>query len=328
MKILIIGGGSIGQRHLRNLKKIGIKEIGVVEINKKKIEDIAEKYRVETYKELKNALKEKWDAIFICTPPATHTKIAIIAIKKETPIFIEKPLSNNLRNIKFLIKTIKINKVPAMVGYNLNFHPQLREIKKILKKKLLGKIWGTRAEFGQYLPDWHPWEDYRSGYSAQKRLGGGIILDDIHEIDYLYHLFGKIKKISALAEKISNLKIDTEDYAELTLWFKNGILGEIHMDYLQRIPVRNLKIIGEKGTLIWDIRESELRYFLIKNKKWHSKKIKNFDFNQTYLKEIKYFLSCIRNHTKPQPDLNRGYEALKIALAAKKSAKLQKAINL
>lgn len=328
MRILIIGAGSIGQRHLRNLIKLGIKDIAVLDVNKEKIKQVEKKYQVKSYKNLETALKEKWDAVFICTSPASHVKIALSVAEKKTSIFIEKPLSHNLKDIQRLRNKVEKYKIPIMIGYNLNFHPQFEEIEKILKEKVLGKIWGTRAEFGQYLPDWHPWEDYQYGYSAQKRLGGGIILDDIHEIDYLCHFFGKVKKIFALTKKISNLKINTEDYAEIIFWFKNGLKGEIHMDYLQRAPVRDLKIIGEKGTLIWDLINTEIKYFLIKDKKWHFKKINNFDYNQAYLKEIKYFLDCLKNNKKPQPDLDRGYETLKIALAAKKSAELKKIINL
>lgn len=328
MKILIIGGGSIGQRHLRNLMNLGIKDIAVLDVNEKKLKEVEKKYQVKTYKKLESALREKWDATFICTSPASHTEIALVLIEKKIPIFMEKPLSDNFQNIQTLINKIKKNEIPVMMGYNLNFHPQFEEVKKILEGKLLGKIWGVRVSFGQYLPGWHPWEDYRYGYSAQRKLGGGIVLDAIHEIDYLYHFFGKVKKIFALTEKVSNLKIDTEDYAEIIFWFKNGLNGEIHMDYLQRTPSRNLEIIGEKGTLIWDLINTELKYFLVEDKKWHFKKINNFDYNQTYIKEIKHFLNCLKGDKKPRPGIDRGYETLKIALAAKKSSELKKVINL
>lgn len=327
--ILIIGAGSIGQRHLKNLKTLGIKDIGVLDLREEKLKIIKEKYDgggVRTYKDLNQSLKENWGAIFICTPPSTHINIASRVIEKKSPIFIEKPLSDNLKNTGALIKKIKKYKIPVMVGYVLNFHPQFVEIKNILNRKILGKIWGIRAEFGQYLPDWHPQENYRFGYSAQKRLGGGIILDDIHEIDYLYHLFGKIEKVFAFAKKISDLKINVEDYAELILWFKKRIIAQIHMDYLQRDPSRSLKIIGEKGTLIWDLKKNTLEYFLAKDKKWHKNLLKNFDFNQVYLKEVKYFLDCIKNNKNPQPDMGRGLETLKIAISARKSAKEDKVI--
>jgi predicted dehydrogenase len=323
MKILIIGGGSIGQRHFKNLIELGVREIGVLDINQEKLKELEKRYRVKIYRDLTLALKENWDAVFICTPPSSHIEIALKVADKKTPIFIEKPLSNNLKGTQLLIKKIKKYKIPVMLGYNLRFHPQLQEIKAILKENILGKIWGVRAEFGQYLPDWHPWEDYRRGYSAQKKFGGGVILDCIHEIDYLCWLFGRVVRLFAFARKISNLKIDTEDYAEITLLFKNNIVGQIHMDYLQRVYSRYFKIIGERGTLYWDLKKGELKYFLIKDNKWHVSLLKNFDFNQTYLEEVKYFLNCIKNKKMPQPDINVGYQTLKIALDIKKAAGLK-----
>lgn len=328
LKILVVGGGSIGVRHLKNLKALGIKELAVFDLDQKKLKEIGKKFRVQTFRDLKTALKREWSAVFVCTPPSIHIGIALMALEKKTPLFIEKPLSHNLQNTQKLINKIRKYKIPAMVGYNLNFHPYFQRIREMLKNGLLGKVWGVRAEFGQYLPDWHPWEDYQKGYSAQKRLGGGIVLDDIHEIDCFYGLFGRVKKTFAFAGKISNLKIDTEDYAEIILWFESGVIGEIHMDYLQRDYSRNLKIIGEKGTILWDLKTKTLSWYLDSQKKWQSHCLKNFDNNQPYLEEVKHFLNCLEKGAKPEPGIERGCQTLKIALSVKKSAKLNKIMTL
>ena len=319
-KILIIGGGSIGQRHLRNLLALGFKDIFVADINKKKLDEIEKQYKIKIFIDYRNALKENWDAVFICTPPVFNIKIAseiLSAEKNKCAIFIEKPLSNNLAGVPSLIKKAQKYRVPIMIGYNLRFHPLIIKTKDILDKKLLGKIYCVRSEMGQYLPDWHPWEDYRRGYSANKKLGGGIVLDDIHDIDYLCWFFGDVNKVSGLVEKVSNLEINTEDYADIMFYFKNGVIGQMHMDYLQRAPSRSFKVIAEKGTLICDIVNRELKYFLAKDKKWHSYKLKNFDYNQTYVEEVKYFMDCAANNKIPESDIVNGYKTLKIALYAK-----------
>lgn len=328
MKILIIGGGSIGQRHLRNLKALDVQDISVVDLNKEKLKEIKEKYDVGIYMDLESALKQNWDASFICTPPASHVKLALSLIDKNIPIFMEKPIASNLKEADDLMKGVKKSGALLMVGYNLNFHPQFQKIQEILEQKILGSIWGARAEFGQYLPDWHPCEDYSKEYSAKEELGGGIVLDDVHEIDYFHCLFGKVGRVFAFAEKISNLKTDTEDYAEIILNFKNNIVGSIHMDYLQRIGSRHLKIIGEKGTLEWNIKGAKLKYWFVEDKKWIVDKLNGFDFNQTYIREVQYFLDCIKDDKTPKLDIRRGHETLKIALAVKKSSKLKKIINL
>lgn len=305
-KILVVGAGSIGKRHIRNLKTLGVEHIGIVD----------PVLGLPSYT-LKEALKEKWDAVFICSPSSTHLKIALEVARTKTPMFIEKPLSHTLAGLPQLQKITKDIK-PIMIGYNIDFHPQFLKIKEILAKKTLGMVWGVRAEFGQYLPDWHPKEDYSKGYSARKDLGGGILLDDIHEINSLYNLFGSVKKVFGFCGKQSNLKINTEDYVEMILQFRSGVVGQIHMDYLQRDSSRHLKIIGEKGTLIWDLRNAKIDLFLAKNKGWQVfDEIKNYDWNETYLGETKEFLKCLKLKKNPESDLNRGIETLKIALAVK-----------
>lgn len=317
LKILVVGAGSIGQRHIKNLQTLGVKNIGVVD----------PVLGLPSYS-LKEALKEKWDAVFICSPSSTHITIALLVAKTKTPMFIEKPLSHTLTGLPQLQK-ISQNIKPIMIGYNMDFHPQFKKIQATLKKKTLGKVLGVRAEFGYYLPDWRPKTDYVKSYSSQKALGGGILLDDIHEINLVYNLFGPVKKTFGLIKKQSNLKIDTDDYVEMILLFQNGIIGQIHMDYLQRNYSRHLKIIGENGSLIWDLGNAKLDLFLVNpvrgrasngaSKKWQTlDEIKNFDWNETYLAETKEFLNCLKLKKNPESDLQRGIETLKIALSAKK----------
>ncbi len=327
-RILIIGAGSIGLRHLKNLKALGVKTLVVLDLDKNRLREAEKGFRVKTYNSLVAALKEKWSAVFICTPPSTHIGIALEIAKHRTPMFIEKPLSHNLQGIKNILLRTRHTK-PVMVGYNMDFHPQFRKIQALLAKKALGKIWGVKAEFGQYLPDWHPKEDYSKGYSAKKELGGGILLDDIHEINLVYNLFGNVKKVFGFLGKVGNLKINTEDYVELVLNFQNGVVGQIHMDYLQRDYSRHLKIIGEKGTLIWHLKKAQIDFYSANTKKWKIiDKIEKFDWNTTYLEETKEFLKCLKLKKNPQGDLQRGIETLKIALAIKDSAKAGKVINL
>ncbi|MEK7103911.1 MAG: Gfo/Idh/MocA family oxidoreductase [Patescibacteria group bacterium] len=327
-KILVVGAGSIGKRHLKNLQMLGIKELAVLDLDATKTKEIEKEFAVKIFDSLKVALKEKWAAVFICSPPSTHTKIALEAAKQKIPMFIEKPLSHTLQGLVQLQKSTQ-NIKPIMVGYNIDFHPQFKKIQSILKKKTLGKILGVRAEFGYYLPDWRGKTDYSKTYSAKKELGGGILLDDVHEINSVYNLFGSIKKIFGITAKVGNLKIDTEDYVEIILWFENGIIGQIHMDYLQRGYSRHLKIIGEKGTLIWDLFAAKINLYSTNSKQWKTiDNIEKFDWNETYLAETKEFLKCIELKKNPKNDLVRGIETLKIALAVKQSSVLNKAIKL
>jgi len=331
-KILIIGGGSIGSRHLKNLQTLGVDGacLGVVDPNPNRGLSSAGKTEDGPlfFTDIKKALKEKWQAAFICSPSSTHVKIALELAKYKIPMFIEKPLSHNLQNLGQLQKAVK-NIKPIMVGYNIDFHPQFKKVQSIVKRKVLGKIFGVKAEFGYYLPDWRDKTDYSKTYSAKRELGGGILLDDIHEINSVYSLFGPIKKVFGITARISNLKINTEDYVEAIVWFENGIIGQMHMDYLQRNYSRSLKIIGEKGTLIWDLNDSKIDMFTAFSKHWKTvDKIAKFDWNETYLEEAKEFLKRLNKKKNPESNLQRGIETLKIALAIKQSSASNKTINL
>lgn len=327
-KILIIGGGSIGQRHLKNLRTLGVEELAILDSDAVKLKEIEKQFSVKTFSNLTLALKERWSAVFICSPSSTHLKIALTVAKQEIPMFIEKPLSHNLQNLSELRKAVK-NIKPVMVGYNVDFHPQFKKVQNIIKRKTLGKVLGIRAEFGYYLPDWRGESDYSKTYSARKELGGGILLDDIHEINLVYNLFGPIKKVFGVTARVGGLKINTEDYVESILWFENGLIGQIHMDYLQRDYSRSLKVIGEKGSLMWNLGEGKIDLQkAVVGQRETIDKIARFDWNETYLNEAKEFLKCLKSRKNPLSDFQRGFETLKIAVSIKESSVKNKAVFL
>ncbi|MFH0739970.1 MAG: Gfo/Idh/MocA family oxidoreductase [bacterium] len=341
-KILVVGAGSIGQRHIKNLKTLGVEHIGIVEPSPRGLPDKGADLQKNLssapgrsaplsgplFTDIKEALKEKWDAVFICSPSSTHLKIALEVAKAKAPMFIEKPLSHTLAGLTQLQKAGQSIK-PIMTGYNIDFHPQFKKIQGILKKKTLGKILGVRAQFGFYLPDWRAKTDYTKTYSAKKELGGGILLDDIHEINLVYNLFGPVKKVFGVTARVGSLKINTEDYVEIILWLENGAIGQIHMDYLQRSYSRNLKVIGEKGTLMWDLKESKIDIYTAFSRQWKEiDRIKDFNWNEAYLAEIEEFLKCLKQKKNPESNLTRGIETLKIALGIRESSNKNKAITL
>jgi predicted dehydrogenase len=219
-----------------------------------------------------------------------------------------------------------------MLGFNLRFHPCLQKIKDILDEGKIGRTISAKAEVGQYLPDWHPSEDYRKSYSAQKALGGGIILDAIHEIDYVRWFLGDVSEVFCYADKLSHLEIDTEDIAEILLRFKSKAIGNIHMDYVQRVYNRKCEIVGDEGTVTWNFSDNIVRLYTAKSKQWQLFPISNeqtgFDFNQTYLQEMKCFIQCLTEKLSPPVDGTDGKRIQEIALAAKKSAEIAEVIRL
>lgn len=320
--VIVIGCGSIGQRHIKNLLSItnNRPQVLAFDINMNKLQEIKELNRSIIASTDINGL---WDLnpsiAFITNPTALHTKYALEAVRHGCHLFIEKPLSDNLKNINRLIELIKNKNLITMVGCNMRFYWAVKKIKNLIGRQVIGKIVSARIEAGQYLPDWHPWEDYRQMYSARKELGGGVILDAIHEIDYSMWLLGNVKNVKSIFGKLSNLEIETEDTAEILLKFKNGPIANIHMDYVQRSYSRSCKIIGEEGTIFWDFNRHCIELYTAKTKKIKIiKEPDNYETNQMYTDEIKYFLDRVKRRENTFNGVVDAAETLKVALLAKR----------
>jgi len=328
MKYLFVGLGSIGQRHLQNLRAITKDCVIAYRPNAKNIDELNKKYGIKTYTDIKKAFQEEPDVVFITNPTSLHMPIAFKAAEKKCHIFVEKPISHNLNQIDELFSVMKKNNKICFVGFNYRFHPNLIKIKQLLDENKIGKILFARIQAGQYLPDWHPEEDYRQGCSARKDLGGGVVLTLIHEIDYAYWLFGKIESVMASIEKLSSLEIDVEDTASMILKTKNDAIIELHIDYLQRPATRTTEIIGEKGTISWDYFKNEVRLLLNRESKWITYKEKSFERNDMYADELKNFLKCIKNSEQPKITNDDVKDVMRIIEAIKKSSQTGKRINL
>ena len=327
MKILIVGCGSIGKRHIENLSKIAGIEILACRVRGKD-HGFEKKFGAKVYKSLDNALKEKPDAVFITNPTSMHLKTALKTAKAGCHLFIEKPISHNLKGVKELGSLIKRKKLKVFVGYNMRFLWGLQKVREIIKSGKIGKVLYVRAVAGNYLPDWRPSQDYKKSYSAKAKLGGGVILDLSHEIDYVRWFMGDAKEVSATTGKISDLQIETEDFAEINLKFKNDGVGSIHLDYLQRTPQRYCDVIGTKGTVSWDLYKRCVCFFDVTTNKWHSLKAPEYDMSSTYAKEIMHFVNVLKGRETPLVSFEDGTKVLEIAVAAKKSAKTGKVVRL
>ena len=329
MKFLIIGCGSIGQRHMENLKTMTAEEIIAYRTRKKNVRKLEDEDHVKTYSNLAEAFNQNPDAVLVTNPTSLHIQSALAAAKQGCHIFIEKPISHTLDGIDELIDIVRKKNLVVLIGCNLRFHPCLQFINKLIDEKRIGKVISARVQMGQYLPDWHPWEDYRTMYSAQQSLGGGIILDAIHELDYISWLLGDVTQVFSFSDKLSDLEIDTEDVAEILLRFKTGAIAEVHLDYVQRYPSRSCEIIGEEGSIFLNIKEGTVKVYTAEKKKWELfEQPKGYDVNQTYIDEMSHFISCIEGKEKPLIGITDGLEVLKIALAAKESSKNGKIIKI
>ena len=325
-KILIVGYGSVGKRHVNNL--ISIPNTEIIVCTKQKNLKFSNK-KIKTYTSLNESLKEKPDIGFITNETSKHMSVAIDLAKQRLDLFLEKPLSNSMINVKALTKTVKKNNLITQMGCNFRFHPCLIRIKKIIDEGMIGRIIVAHVESGSYLPDWHPYEDYRLGYAAREDLGGGIALTCIHEIDYLYWFFGDVEEIFSITGKFSDLEVTSDDMSSVILRFKNDIIAEVHLDYFQRPDFKSCKIKGTKGTIYWNSDHNEVKIYLMKENKWKTiMKLKNFQRNQMFIDEIKHFLKCVEIRKPTINDVKQGTRTLEISLAIKKSSKLKKMVHV
>jgi len=337
MRFLVVGCGSIGKRHIRNLRSLGHEDVLAHDVKKERLEEV-EKYHVKTFASLDRAFDRKIDAVLVCTPTSLHLQPALLAVENGCHVFIEKPISHTLDGLDKLIDIAEKKRLVTMVGFNLRFEKGLKRVKKLLDKNAVGRITTAICVAGQYLPDQHPWEDYRHGYAANKSLGGGIILDGIHELDYISWFLGDVKEVFCFADKLSGLDMDTEDTTAILLRFENSAIGVIQMDYVKRTYERTCEIIGEEGIIKWDFKKHIVKQFSAKIKEWKTNQyckecntnIMYADkmINQMYVDEIKWFIECINGKRSPPVDATSGKKVLEIALAAKESARTKKVVTL
>jgi predicted dehydrogenase len=322
MNILVLGCGSIGKRHIKNLHSMNVGQLFAYDVDKHKQRTVQKEFPVETFSSLEEALDDgNVDAAFICTPPSLHVKQALKLLEHGIHCFIEKPLSNTLAGLDRLVKLADQTKKTVLIGYNSRFSHFLIRIKKLLDDGSIGKPLFLRASLGYYLPFWRPQENYRKGYGAKQSLGGGILLDASHEIDYVCCLLGEVNEVFAVCKKISNLDIDTEDFVEITMYHKNGAYSQIHLDYLQTNYRRNCEIIGEKGMLIWDINERVLNLYDMNDKEYHVLyEGLNANVNDMYVEEAKHFFRCIEGIEKPLVGVRDGKRIVELIIKIKDSS--------
>ena len=327
---MIVGLGSIGKRHLRNILAIeNTKKLEIIIYSKQTKSYLSNHKNIKIFDTLDKCLLEKPDVGFITNETVHHIPIAIKLAKVGLDLFIEKPLSNKISNVKTFSKIVKTKKLITLVGCNLRFHRCINEIKNLIDQKVIGDIISVKVECGTYLPDWHPNENYSKSYASRDDLGGGVVLTCIHELDYLFWFFGETQEVFSITGKYSNLKITASDLSAIILKFKNNIIAEVHLDYFQKPEARSCKLIGTKGTITWDSLSNEVKIYDFKKSKWKSKlKIKKYDKNEMYVKELEHFIQCVNKKKKTINDISQGEYVLKVALGIIKSSKLKKSIAL
>lgn len=337
MKILIAGLGSIGRRHLRNLIALGEKDIVLYRTHQSTLPD-DDLGNFPVVNDLESGLDLHPDAVIVSNPTALHLETAIPAASAGCHIFLEKPVSHSLEGIAELQAAQRSGGGQIFVGYQFRFHPGLQKVKALLSEAEslsatqgpgIGRPLSVRAHWGEYLPGWHPWEDYREGYSARKDLGGGVILTLCHPLDYLCWLLGEVESVWAFTDHLNDLDLDVEDTAEIGLRFDNGLLGSVHLDYNQQPPAHFLEIIGTLGTIRWMNDTGNVSLYQAQTNAWEVFPTSAaFKRNDLFQAEMDHFLKVIHRQATPLCSLEDGVRALRIALAARESGEKGQLVHL
>lgn len=335
LKILFAGLGSIGQRHVRNLRTLLGNDVDILAYRTTRQSpflnpdmtahsdiDLETAYGIRSFASLADALQEKPDAVFVTNPNALHLSIAIAAAREGCHLFIEKPVAHTLHGVDELIEIVERKQLVALVGYQFRFHPGLQLIKSSIEDGQLGLLAAAHIVNGEYLPAWHPYEDYRNSHPAKRELGGGCLSIQTHELDYALWFFGIPRNVYAVGGHLSSLDVDVEDSVSVLMEceFRGRPLPvHIHLDYLQQPPQRTCEIYGDAGKVRYDYYANLVEIHNTATGKADAHRFGAFQRNQMFVNELKHFFSCIRGEEQPLVGLHEGRKSMLIAQAATES---------
>jgi predicted dehydrogenase len=317
---MIVGLGSIGRRHLHNLRTLG--EHGIVLLR-------SGFGGGESPCEANCAVERDWDAALahapraaiVSNPTACHLETALRAARAGCHLLIEKPIGHEWRGVEALREEVERRRLVVLVGYQFRFHPALRGVKQWLDEGAIGAVVSAHVRWGEYLPAWHAGEDYRRGYSARRDLGGGVVLTLSHPLDYLRWLLGEVVAVQALTALRSGLELDVEDTALISLAFASGALAQVSLDYVEWPSRHTLEIVGREGTIRWAARDHAAT---LSDGEGRVRDVHfpppGFERNSLFVDELRHFCACLRGEERPLCTLTDGERALTVALAALASA--------
>ncbi len=330
MKFLIAGLGSVGRRHMRNLVALGETDIVLFRTHKATLpDDELAGYPVET--DLAEALKRhKPNAVIVSNPTSLHLDVAIPAAEAGCAILLEKPIAASMERLDVLQKAVQKSGSKVLVAFQFRFHPGMVKIRQLIEDGEIGRVISANVHFGEYLPAWHPWEDYRKGYAALSNMGGGVVATQCHSLDYLPWLVGKrVESVWGFAAKLSDLEVEADDTAKVALRFEGGALGSLHLDYNQQPPEHEFRIIGTNGTIKWNLVDGAARIYRTEKKEWDVFPLpEGWERNVMFQVQTKHFVDIVNGKAEPSCPLEAGIQVQKIITSVHESQKTGKLISL
>ncbi len=318
MRIAILGCGSIGRRHARNLTTLGQNDLVLFDPDpsaRAALEGAPSARFVESLEEIWRSHPE---VIFVTSPSYLHVPQALEAARRGCDLFVEKPLSHDWSGVDELCSEIAKRGIVSMVGCNMRFHPGPARLKELLDAGAIGRVIAARIHTGSYLPEWRPGTDYRQSYSASSARGGGAILDCIHEIDLALWYFGPGSLAAAATVPAETLDLDVEGLAEILIRHDSGVLSSVHLNFVQRDYQRECHIFGAAGTLSWTFHEPCVTRSDGPPETARRESLPaTWTVNEMYLDELRHFLGCVDRRSASSYPVDQARATLRLALEAK-----------
>ena len=330
-RVLIVGLGSIGKRHLQ-LAKMMNSEADIRVLRHQYCDQVPAGTN-GCFASIDEAIAFAPQIAVIANPAPFHIDIAQALASTGVHLLIEKPLSDSLKGIEQLIETCHRKGSVLLIGYNLRYLPSLQRFRDLLCDGVIGKVLSFRCEVGQYLPSWRPDSDYRDCVSAQRYLGGGALLELSHELDYLRWIFGEVDWVKATLSHQSSLEIDVEDSAHLTLGFipevsGHRLIGTVNLDFIRHDTTRLCTAIGEKGSMRWNGLADEVTLYAEGAREWSQVFSYPNQIDKSYLTEWQHFMDCVIKNKVALVRGEDGLRVLEIIEAARKSAALANQVTI
>jgi predicted dehydrogenase len=329
LRFAIVGCGSIGSRHARNLRALGATDVALCDLNRSRALNLASEIEAIIATDELNGLLTHYrpHAVLVCTPPVSHLDVAARAVEAGAHVFCEKPLAPSVAGVDELLALCERHERFLMMGMCYRFHAGFRRLHQRIAGGTIGRVLSAQLWSGHYLPEWHPRADYRTEYSAQRALGGGVLLDSIHSLDVVRWALGEPVEAIGMLGQLSDLEIDTEDVAAAILRLRGGAIVEVHVDYLQRHRASRCEVVGTEGNLAWDSDERTLRWRRVEDEEWNVEPI-HCETNEMYVAELCEFIDCVASNRPPALDGSEGRATLALADAIRESSESGRIVRL